>query len=271
MPWWLFAPHPRVRSDRGASGEARPLCGRVRTELDSAVWQGLGPETGLLCPHLAPKLGAATATPGHLEPADSAHGTRCQGRINPGVWAQSRQRGWAPLACPPPLESRRPLPRPQWGADEGPGPLHAPRRAKQTHDTSTSRDLGALGRRSDGDDGRFGERERHLSEKGHWARARSRVRSGRTLSLPPSTRDMVGCRGRREEAARPPGRLRCETPLRARRRTRSALDEPQAHGQSRPLLVSVNKLLPEHSQPPLPRTFLTCYLWLLLSDTGSIE
>lgn len=102
MPWWLFAPHPRVRSDRGASGEARPLCSRVRTELDSAVWQGLGPETGLLCPHLAPKLGAATATPGHLEPADSAHGTRCQGRINPGVWAQSRQRGRAPLACPPP-------------------------------------------------------------------------------------------------------------------------------------------------------------------------
>lgn len=66
------------------------------------MWQGLGPKTGLLCPHLAPKLGAATATPGHLEPADSAHGTRCQGRINPGVWAQSRQRGRAPLACPPP-------------------------------------------------------------------------------------------------------------------------------------------------------------------------
>lgn len=183
MPWWLFAPHPRVRSDRGASGEARPLCGRVSTELDSAVWQGLGPKTGLLCPHLAPKLGAATATPGHLEPADSAHGTRCQGRINPGVWAQSRQRGRAPLACPPPLESRRPLPRPQWGADEGPGPLHAPRRAKQTHDTSTSRDLGALGWRSDGDDGRFGERERHLSEKGQWPPGHHENATGRARAL----------------------------------------------------------------------------------------
>lgn len=84
---------------------------------------------------------------------------------------------------PPPLESRRPLPRPQWGADEGPGPLHAPRRAKQTHDTSTSRDLGALGRRSDGDDGRFGERERHLSEKGQWPPGHHENATGRARAL----------------------------------------------------------------------------------------
>lgn len=68
------------------------------------------------------------------------------------------------------------------------------------------------------------------------ARALSRVRSGRTLSFPPSTRDMVGCRGRREEAARPPGRLRCETPLRARRWIRSALDEPQPTAKAGPCL-----------------------------------
>lgn len=141
-----FPASSSLAQTEGGFGEVHPLCGRVRTKLDPAVWQGLGPERGLLCAHLAPKLGSATVTPGHFEPANPVHGTQCQGKINLGVCPHRPQRlsvqrgqqrpecGQAAFDCPHPFKNRSQLPQPQRDADKGPGTLCSSRQVKKTYE-----------------------------------------------------------------------------------------------------------------------------------------